>query len=174
MLYKYKMGPYENNLAIFCFFQLSNHLEQIKISFRNPLDKTCYFLLISPSFCVRTWLLFPFFSPPLSQLLAPWLEFFLFTSAHANTLSLLDFRSLLTSSYSSLSFALLSFSHLSECQSFISLSCHKASQLLQPVYTAVDQSLYCFDTFLFTLMPTKSTEECAQTHPVLRPPPRTG
>lgn len=69
MLYKKRNFLYSRSLCI-SFFQLSNHLEQIKISFWNPFDLSRYFLLISPSLCVRMWLFFTFFPFRLSQLLA--------------------------------------------------------------------------------------------------------
>lgn len=60
-------GPYENNLSLrICFFQPSNHLKQIKISFWNLPDWT-YSLLISHFFVTPIHI----FSHPLSRFLAP-------------------------------------------------------------------------------------------------------
>lgn len=68
----YKIGKYSFCILSLCisFFQPSNQLEQIKISFWNPLDLSRYFLLISPP-CVWEHDSYSHFSLRLSQLLAP-------------------------------------------------------------------------------------------------------
>lgn len=67
-------GPYENNLSLrICFFQLSTHLKQIKISFWNLPDLT-YSLLISHVFvweCDSHSHFFPSFIPTSGTLLFP-------------------------------------------------------------------------------------------------------
>ena len=143
---------------------------------------------------VRTWLFFHIFPPFLypdfwHPLLLSWLDFFIPcprpTSPNCYVSINLPFSKLaapltlfpfLTPGYclsphSPLPSILLALSWLSVIR-----QCELSESLGTPpshFHTAVDQSLGSFDTFLFILVPTKSTEECAPNSPTLSlvPPP---
>lgn len=116
-------GPYENNLSLrICFFHLSNHLKQIKISFWNLPDLT-YSLLISYIFVWEcdSFTFFPVLYPNFWHPLVPSCLAFSFSL----TLSLNSLNNLipLLSSPSS--------SHESKCPPSISLSCQEAATALK-------------------------------------------